>query len=128
MKHYNPDLAPDPEQWLALDEQERIRLVEAHHRNARIKLPNVTAHACFHSIVENQIAEGLESVVRAMGRLTKEGLSRHDALHAIGSVVAEQVQELMRMKDETTKRTTEEHYNAAVERLTAEEWRRRYGS
>ena len=72
---------PDPSAWLVLDEQERIQLAEAHHRAAHIKLPNVKAHACFHPIVENQIAEGLESVVRAMARLMNEGLSRHEALH-----------------------------------------------
>jgi len=48
-------------------------------RGARIKLPNVTAHASLHAIVENQIALNLDPVVRAMHRLGKEGLTRHDA-------------------------------------------------
>ena len=127
MKHYDPDIAPDPEEWLALDEQERIRLVEAHHRAARIKLPKLTAHACFHAMVENQIAADLESVVRAMTRLTCEGLSRHDALHALGSVLAEQVYDLLSTKDEDAKANVEARYNTAVERLTARKWKRRYG-
>lgn len=88
VKHYDPDIAPNPIEWLALDEQERIQLVEGHHRAARVKLPNIKAHACFHAIVENHIADGLEPVARAMARLTNEGLTRHDALHAIASVVA----------------------------------------
>ena len=71
-----------------MDEAERIRLVEHYHRTARIKLPSVKAHSTFHVIVENQLAENVEPVVRAMNRLTNEGLTRHDALHAIASVLA----------------------------------------
>ena len=76
MNQYDPELAPNPDEWLKLDEQERILLIEQHHRLARDKLPNLTAHATFHTIVENQIVLNLESVVRAMTRLTKEGLTR----------------------------------------------------
>lgn len=75
MDRYDPAQAPDPEQWLALEEQERIRLVEVSHRTERLKLPNLKAHAAFHAIAENQIAEGLDSVVRAMARLERQGLS-----------------------------------------------------
>ena len=128
MRHYNPEVAPDPEEWLALDEQERIQLAEAHHRAARIKLPNVKAHACFHAIVENQLAEGLEPVVRAMARLMNEGLSRHDALHAIGSVVSDHFFEAMNTKDKDFANTAHARYNAAIECLTANEWRRKYGA
>jgi hypothetical protein len=57
VNHYDPDQAPNAEQWLALDEQERIRLAEEHHRSASIKLPSLKVHAVFHAIVENQLAE-----------------------------------------------------------------------
>jgi hypothetical protein len=77
MKAYNPERTPEPETWLELDEQGRIVLVETYHRGARIKLPNVTAHALLHAIVENQIALNLDPVVRAMHRLGKEGLRTH---------------------------------------------------
>ena len=125
--NYDPEVPPDPLEWLALDEQLRIQLAESYHRAARVKLPNVKAHAAFHAIVENQIAEGLESVVRAMARLMKQGLSRHDALHAIGSVVADHFFEAMNTKDKDFSATAQTRYNAAVERLTAEEWRSKYG-
>ena len=62
-----------------------------------------------------------------MTRLTCEGLSRHDALHAIGSVLAKQVYELLSTKDENAKASVEARYNAAVERLTARKWKRGYG-
>ncbi len=124
MTHYDPKIQPDPAEWLALDELSRIELAEAYHRAARVKLPSVTAHAAFHAVVETQIAEGLEPVVRAMARLMKQGLSRHDALHAVGSVVAEQIFEAANTKDEDVGATLQARYNAAVERLTAEDWER----
>ena len=126
--NYDPEIVPDPTAWLALDEQERIRLAEAHHQAARVRLPNVKAHAIFHAIVENQIAEELESVVRAMARLMNEGLSRHDALHAIGSVVAEHLFETVHAKAKDETNAIQSRYNAAVERLSAKEWRRQYGA
>jgi hypothetical protein len=87
MEAYSPENASEPESWLELGEHERIQ-VEDWHRVARIKLPDVTAHAALHTVVENQTAMNLEPVVLAMCRLTKEWLTRHDAVHAIGSVVA----------------------------------------
>ena len=128
MTQYDPNVAPDPLEWLALDEEERIQLVEAHHRKARIKLPNTKVHAVFHAIVENQIAEGLEPTIRAMARLQGEGLSRHDSLHAIGSVSAAHLFETMKSKAPDESSVAQARYNAAVERLTAKSWREEYGS
>ena len=128
MTNYDPENQPDPAEWLALDEQERIDLIEDHHNRAHIKLPNVKVHAAFHAIIENQIAMDLESVVRAMARLQSEGLSRHDALHAIGSVAAENVFGAMKSKASDDAHTTQAIYNAGVERLTAKSWRDQNGS
>jgi len=127
MKLYDPEVAPSATEWLELDEAERIQLAEAHHRLARVKLPNVKAHAVFHAIVENQIAGGLEPVIRAMDRLAGEGLSRHEALHAVGSVLAEHLNETMSMKSPDSGSTWQTRYNAAIERLSAKEWRRQFG-
>ena len=81
----------------------------------------------FHAIVENQIAGGLEPVIRAMDRLANEGLSRHEALHAVGSVLAEHLNETMSAKSQESASTGQARYNASVERLNAKEWRRQYG-
>ena len=56
MQRYDPLEAPDPEEWLELDEQERIDLVREYHRRAGIHLPNEKLHATLHAIVEAQIA------------------------------------------------------------------------
>ena len=88
MKQYDPDRDPSPEEWLALDEQERIGLSEEYHRRHRIRIRNAKLHAVVHAIVENQLALGEPVVVATVARLRGEGLDRHDAIHAIGSVLS----------------------------------------
>ena len=123
MERYDPEVAPTGAEWLGIDEGERLLLVEESHRDARIPLPKRARrlHASMHVIVENQLAANDEPVVRALGRLMKEGLSRHDAVHAIGSVVAEEVYDLL--KEHDTPSTARTRYYAAIERLTAASWR-----
>jgi hypothetical protein len=123
MDRYDPELAPDPNEWLELDEGERLLLVEDYHRDARIALPRKARrlHATIHTVVENQLALNDEPVVRALGRLMKEGLSRHDAVHAIGSRVAEQIYDILKVND--TPEVSNARYYAAIERLTAAGWR-----
>jgi len=83
VQDYDPLEAPDPEEWMALDEQERIDLVRDYHRRAGIRLPNEKLHATLHAIVEAQIALGDETPAgRIAQRLISEGLDRHDAIHA----------------------------------------------
>lgn len=127
MEHYNPEIPPDASDWLDLDEDERVILVEDYHRDARIPLPKAARrlHAMIHAIVENQLALLDEPVVRALARLQKEGLSRHDAIHAIGSVVAEQIYDLLKLEDAPEVART--RYYAAIERLTAAGWRKNDG-
>ena len=95
MDSYDPDVAPDAQAWLLLGEQERSDLVLAHHAEADTPLPNARLHAAIHVVVENQLALGDPAAVRdAMERLQREQLSRHDAVHAIGTAVSELLLEL----------------------------------
>jgi hypothetical protein len=92
MHAYDPQQAPEPRGWLALDEAERIALVEEFHWLANISLPNVRLHATIHAAVETEAALGGETPVAAtLDRLIAEGLDRHDAIHAVGSLLAEQM-------------------------------------
>ncbi len=122
MHRYDPEQTPNAGEWLALDEQERIDLVAKYHRLARIGMPSVKMHASIHAVIENQVAEGHEPVVRAMKRLTSAGLSRHDAVHAIGSVLAEHIFEVLHEAPPDGDPMV--NYDAAVERLTADTWLR----
>jgi len=69
---------------------------------------------------ENQLAERIAVVQETVERLLVEGLDRHDAIHAIGSVVAEHlwkaVNEKWRGPD------PQEEYFRRLEALTAREW------
>ena len=121
MKRYDPEPCPVAADWLDLDEQIRNDLVEKYHRAKGIKLPDLKVHAIFHTIVENQIAENLESVVRAMARLRTGGLSRHEAIHAVASVLAEHIHDLFH--DKADEKNSSAIYNAAIERLTVRSWR-----
>jgi len=126
LNHYDPERAPNPKQWLALDEDEQAHLVEKYHRAHRIKLPDIHLHAMFHAVIERQIAENLAPVVRAMKRLVVEdGLSRHEAIHAIASVLVGHMHELLNPSREETRDT--DTYLAEVERLTAQSWFDNYG-
>ena len=123
IENYDPQHAPDPNWWLALDEQERIDLALDHHRRARVRLPNAPIHAVIHTVVETQIALGDElSVARTLDRLQAEGLERHDAVHAIGSVLAGQMHSAV-MGTETGNDLTEA-YQRELDELSAESWRR----
>jgi hypothetical protein len=123
IERYDPFEAPDRRQWLALDEAERIDLVEDYHRDAGIHVPDLKLHATLHAIVENQIALGDElPVERTLRRLMAEGLDRHDALHAMSMELIMHVRDLVH-QDEAPADTNQPYFDA-LERLTAEGWRR----
>jgi len=118
---YDPDRAPDPELWLALDESERIDAVDAYHRRVEERVPDHLLHAAFHTIVETQLAMAMPAVTDALVRLRADGLSRHDAVHAIGSVLAAEMFELMQ-PDAPPDVDVNARYEAALRELTAASW------
>ena len=118
---YDPDCPPDREEWSDLDESERIDLVVDYHRGARIAVPNLSIHASLHVIVENQILMGDETPVAAtLGRLTAEGLDRHDAIHAIASVLSAVMFDAMKPQPNGDLNAA---YFREVAALTAARWR-----
>lgn len=119
MRKYDPSIEPDPAEWLELDELERVDLVSDYHRDAGFVLPNLNLHAMLHVVVENQLAEGYEAVARKLAQLQEEGLDRHDAIHAIASVLAGIVFHGMRAE---LRGEAGEAYFAGLEKLTAKRW------
>jgi hypothetical protein len=120
MKSYDPEQAPERDEWLALGEAERIELVAAYHKRTREKLPNLRLHAAFHAVVENQLAERIEAVEETLARLIDEGLDRHEGIHAIGSVLAEHLSNLMRKGGKGP--DPNEEYFRRLRSLTATSW------
>ncbi|MBI1851024.1 MAG: hypothetical protein HYR85_11840 [Planctomycetes bacterium] len=123
IERYDPSCAPDPTAWMNLDEQEQINLAFEYHRRRRIKIPGARVHAIVHAVVETQVAMAADGVVaRTLARLQDEGLDRHDAIHAVGSVLLGELHGLL--SGDLPALDVNDRYFNAVERLSAESWRR----
>ena len=122
MQMYDPNQEPSPDDWKSLDEAERIELVMTYHTIAGVEPPDEHLHAVIHVIVENQVALGDETPVKAtLDRLMSEGLDRHDSIHAIGSVLLNHVYELL--SDGGNVRGNEEYFEE-LKQLSAADWLR----
>jgi hypothetical protein len=89
---YDADEDPHAERWLKLDESEQQQAIMAYHDAAQPhpRPPSRRLHALMHAVVETQIASNTPPEARqALERLTSQGLSRHDAIHAIATPMAE---------------------------------------
>jgi len=119
--HYDPDRKLDVEAWLDLDEDERMSLIMDYHRRARINLPNAKMHVIVHTIVENQAALGSGYVVaETLERLMGEGFDRHEAIHAVGSVLMGHILDLQQGRLEGD---LNEVYVQELAQLSAKKWR-----
>jgi hypothetical protein len=120
---YDASEAPDPEQWLELDEPDRLDLVKRYHIRAKSPVgENERLHAAAHVIVENQVAMGDATVVPAtLARLMRGGLDRHDAIHAIGSVLLGIFFDVA--KDPSKQIDINAAYDRELGELTAASWR-----
>jgi hypothetical protein len=119
---YDPLVAPNAAQWLSATEEERLSEVVGYHERVGEKLPNARLHAAIHIVIENQLAEGLPDVKKALGRLVAEGLDRHEALHAVGWVLSKHMYQTM--KGDVQNFDPNEPYLRDVRMLTAKSWRR----
>jgi hypothetical protein len=121
---YDARKAPDAEGWLELDEQDRIDQIIEYHRRRRLPVgENARAHATAHAIVENQVALGDVTVVPAtLDRLMREGLDRHDAIHAIASVLMGVIFDAFR-NPEGQPIDINDAYGRQLAELTAASWR-----
>jgi hypothetical protein len=119
---YDADLPPDPDAWLASEEADRLAAVEAHHRGLAVhpRSPKPRLHAAIHLVVENQLALGEPPEARrALARLVAAGLPRHEAVHAIGLLVADAASGAMDGRSFDARA-----YARELDALTAEGWRK----
>ena len=122
---YDPLKPPDPKAWQALEEMEQIELVRAYHRKAGVRLPNPLLHATIHATVESQAALGdATPVQRTLERLQREGLDRHEAVHAVGSVLASYVHDVIRSPPSAADPNA--GYYDQLGSLTAARWRQQF--
>ena len=118
LEDYNPENPVDPNQWLALDEDERAGLITDYVEENETSVGPSLLHAHIHLAIENQIALGNETpVAETMERLVAEGLSRHDAIHAVGTCLAS-----LFAGGSGGEQISQDSYFDAVRKLTAQSW------
>ena len=123
MEQYDPSKTPDPQEWIALAESQQIALVQQFHVGNSEEIPEGSEkiHAVIHVVVENQIAMGEEIVVATIAKLRRQGLGRHEAIHAVGAILCDNIFELLRGDQNTWNKG---HYRKRLEKLTAKRWRK----
>jgi len=115
---YDPEVTPDPNDWLAMPEPDRHEAVQRYHTRTNFQGESLKMHAAIHVVIENQLADGHPAATAAMGRLLTEGLDRHDAIHAIGDVLSREMYAVM-----TEKRLHDpDLYARDLNQLTAVAW------
>jgi hypothetical protein len=118
---YDAAIAPEPSTWLNSDDHNKSIAVEEYHRAlaGHPKMPDRHLHALMHVIVENQLAAGdPPEVVATLERLLAGGLTRHEAIHAIGSVVAEELRLIMKEDRAFDRKTVAQ----SLSRLRPKQW------
>lgn len=118
---YDPERALDKGAWLDLDEGEQLEIVMAFHESHVELGDSLDGHAAIHVTIETQIATDTPEVMAALARLMKQGLTRHGAIHAIGSVFFESVQELL-ASDDSEGEDANERYYAKLSSISADDW------
>jgi len=125
---YDPLEPPDPQEWLALDEAERIERVRYFHEDESLSDEQLSVHAALHAAVETQIAMGDETPVRkVVERLMDGGLDRHDAIHAVSCVLLSVMNDAVKAGGPENSPPLGTVYFAELEQLTAVSWHRDFG-
>jgi hypothetical protein len=118
---YDPETSPDPALWLATDELELEDVIMQYCMANEADLPDVYMHAHFHMTVENQVAMGDEiPVAGEFRRLMADGLSRHEAVHAVGWVLSKHMFGIVRNKEKGT--DLDLKYYEKLKNFTVAQW------
>ncbi|MDO3386328.1 hypothetical protein QWI17_10805 [Gilvimarinus sp. SDUM040013] len=125
MYQYNPLVAPDSEEWLGLSEGDRIDSVRSFHEHSDGSDfeddQALSIHCAIHVVVENQLALKVEHLPETLSKLKRQGLDRHEAIHAIGAILSEEIFKIYR--GETSEFSTS-LYRRKLEKVTAKRWKK----
>ena len=124
MESYDPHKPINSEEWLALDENERMLLVEDFHDTLDPPMDHggLKIHCALHAAVENQLAEAEYPVIKqTLDKLVRQGLDRHDAIHAIASILGTGLFAAMQGSDSEF---SIKNYRRKLDKLTAKRWRK----
>lgn len=120
---YKASKQPDGIAWLETDESILLSLIKAYHEPIEVDLTEdeQEIHAILHLVVENQIAEEEDMVIRTVEKLTRQGLSRHESIHAVAAVLAEDIYDLAQGNIEYFDM---KKYRRRLDKLTAKRWKK----
>ena len=118
---YDPEVSPDPDLWLATDEFELEEVIMQYCMANEADLPDFYLHAHIHLAVETQVAMSDKiPVAEAFRRLMDDGLSRHEAIHAVGWVLSQHMVDVVQNPDESTEIDTQ--YYEKLREFTVAQW------
>lgn len=123
MNEYDPSIDPGKDAWLEATESERLAAVLEFHENSEENLDEsaLNLHSSIHVIVENQLAMDVELLPETIKKLMRQGLDRHEAIHAIGAIICNDIYEITR--GEKTEFLPKQ-YRRKLEKITAKRWRK----
>ncbi|WP_163373043.1 hypothetical protein [Endozoicomonas acroporae] len=124
MKYYNPDKPLNVSEWLVLDDEQRKILVSNFHLSTEEEFQDdgaLTMLSYMHVVVENQIATNVDLVSETVTKLVRQGLSRHEALHAISAIIVEDIFDMLKG---TKSEFCPKKYRRKLEKITAKRWRK----
>ena len=101
---YHLEQAPDLEVWRSMTGAERWRVVQ---------------HALSHTLVADRVLAGDRAVIRALQRLQGEGMSRHNAIHAIADLLIRFMRQQHPFPTPAEQSQAQRQLNAALDALTA---------
>ena len=121
MEKYDPANSINAQEWLELEEAEQIELVRDFHSELNLDMPieALTVHSSIHIIVENQLAMRVDLIPETIAKLTRQGLDRHEAIHAIGAIISEDIFDVIRGNIEEF---SPAKYRRKLEKITAKRW------
>lgn len=79
----------------------------------------LSAHSSIHVIVENQLAMGVELIPATIAKLTRQGLDRHEAIHAIGAIITVDIFDMLKGN---IQEFSPSKYRRKLEKITAKRW------
>jgi len=125
MYQYNPLAEPNSEEWLESSEEDCIDSVRHFHEHSNdddfADDQALSIHCAVHVIVENQLALNVEYLPETLSKLMRQGLDRHEAIHAIGAILSEEIFKMFR--GETSAFSTK-LYRRQLEKITAKRWKK----
>jgi hypothetical protein len=91
---YDPNSRPNPATWVALDPVYRDLIIREYHKTNpdQLSTEETDGHIAIHAIAETALADNAHPQPRALlAQYLVAGYSRHDAIHAIGQMLLNQV-------------------------------------